>query len=70
MENLVSSPQTLPSHRRNSLVKQVKFIGLVQFATVSPQHFIPNQLKIAKCTDTRAVEIEIFVDVKEVPHND
>ena len=51
-------------------MKQVKFIGLVQFATVSPQHFIPNQLKIAKCTDTRAAEIEIFVDVKEVLHND
>ena len=54
MSVLVLSPDLHPLTRRNGLVDQVEFLGLVHtFATVSRssvQHFMPHPLK--KGTDT------------------
>ena len=58
---IVSSPLM----RRNSLVNQVKFLGLVHtVATVSQKHFMPNPLK--KGTQ---VDFKNFTVVREVVRN-
>ena len=63
-ESLIPRPH--PLTRRNGLVNQVKFVGLVHtFATVSPAMFIPFYAKQQIGTDT-GIEINTFTVVKEV----